>query len=149
MNQSKFLLITLAACAALASCTKTAEKKLEGGQPAKSEAPQAAAFIEDVDAAAAAKLIEAPQPPVVLDIRTPEEFAAGHIEGAVNVDFKGADFKAELGKLDRDQPYLLHCRSGSRSTSSKPVFTELGFKSIYHLDGGINAWEAAGLPTVK
>ena len=85
----------------------------------------------------------------LLDVRTRAEWKASHIEGAINVDFKGPGFKEELAKLDRDQPYLLHCRSGNRSSSAKPVFTELGFKVIYHLDGGIIAWEEAGLPTVK
>ena len=103
----------------------------------------------DIDAKAAGALLEQEKPPVVLDVRTPGEFAAGHIEGAVNIDFKGPGFKDEIAKLDREQPYLLHCRSGNRSGQSKPTFTELGFKTIYHLDGGFLAWEEAGLPTVK
>lgn len=148
MNQAKSLLIGFTACLLLTNCTKTTEREA-AAPPAKSAAPQPAVILEDVDAAAAAKLIEGQQAPIVLDVRTPEEFAAGHIEGAINVDFKGPGFKEELAKLDRDQPYLLHCRSGNRSTSAKPVFTELGFKAIYHLDGGIIAWEEAGLPTVK
>ena len=96
--------------------------------------------MKDIDAEAAGKLIKKQRPPVVLDIRTPEEFAAGHIEGAVNIDFKADSFKAELEKLDRDKEYLLHCRSGGRSGMSKETFTELGFKAIYHLDGGMIAW---------
>jgi phage shock protein E len=67
----------------------------------------------------------------------------------VNVDFKNANFKEELGKLDRDKEYLIHCRSGGRSTAAKPVFEELGFKAIYHLDGGFIGWEEAELPVSK
>ena len=108
------------------------------------------AAMTDVDAAAAAELIAKPDDaPIVIDVRTPEEFAEGHIEGAINIDFKAATFKDELAKLDKDKTYLMHCRSGGRSTSAKPVFEELGFKSVYHLDGGILAWEEAKQPVVK
>ncbi|MGI9244095.1 MAG: rhodanese-like domain-containing protein, partial [Verrucomicrobiales bacterium] len=94
--------IALSALVALSNCNK------QGGEPAGApEAEQAAAFIKDVDVAAAAELIKASDPPTVVDVRTPEEFAAGHIEGAINVDFKDPGFKDSLGKLDRDQSYLI------------------------------------------
>ena len=107
------------------------------------------AFLEDIDAARANELIAAESPPVIIDVRTPGEFAAGHIDKAINIDFKSPTFKEELAKLDRDQTYLMHCRSGGRSGQAKPIFEELGFKAVYHLEGGTNAWEEAGLPTVK
>lgn len=137
-------------CLVLASCNKSKPdpKPPAPGKPAAAE--QEGAFLKDIDAAAAGKLVAGGEnPPVVLDVRTAEEFAAGHIEDAINLDFKGAGFKDELAKLDRDQTYLLHCRSGNRSGQAKATLLELGFTAIYHLDGGMLAWEKAGLPTVE
>ncbi len=74
---------------------------------------------------------------MVLDIRTPAEFNQRHIMGAVNIDFLASDFAARLNKLDKNQPILMHCRSGNRSAQSLVVFQKLGFKKIYHLNYGI------------
>ncbi len=81
---------------------------------------------------------------VVLDVRTPKEFAERHIAGATNIDFNAPDFLAKAGKLDREKTYLVHCASGGRSTRCLPKLEKLGFKNIVHLDGGFNAWEKAG-----
>jgi phage shock protein E len=110
--------------------------------------------VKHLDAPAAQKALTAavakPETTItILDVRTPEEFQAGHVAGAVNVDFNGKDFAAELAKLPKEKPYLVHCRSGGRSGKSLEVFQKLGFKSVLHLDGGILAWEAAKLPVVK
>ena len=86
---------------------------------------------------------------VVLDVRTPDEFKAGHIRGAKLVDFRSADFAKKLGELDRSKTYLVHCASGGRSTSSLETFQKLGFKSVVHLDGGFNAWKREGKPVEK
>ena len=83
---------------------------------------------------------------MVLDIRTPEEFAAGHIAGATNINFRAADFEKAIAALDKNQTYVLHCASGNRSTQSLPTFSKLEFKSVCHLDGGIKAWQKATLP---
>lgn len=85
----------------------------------------------------------------VLDIRTPKEFAAGHIAGARNVDFSAADFAKQLEKLDKEKAYVVHCASGGRSTRSLPQFEKLGFQHLIHLDGGIKAWQAVGNPVTK
>ncbi|HSP30296.1 MAG TPA: rhodanese-like domain-containing protein [Ilumatobacteraceae bacterium] len=83
---------------------------------------------------------------VVLDVRTPEEFAEGHLDGAVLVDFYDADFAEQLATLDTDVPYLVYCRSGNRSGQAMGVMEQLGFSSAADVDGGIVAWSAAGLP---
>ncbi len=101
--------------------------------------------VNHVDAIAASQLLSSKPELVVLDVRTPEEYAAGHIPGkGVNLDFKAADFKTKAAGLDRETPYLVHCQSGGRSTSSLAVLQELGFKQLYHLDGGMSAWQEAG-----
>lgn len=101
-----------------------------------------------VDANAAAKLIKEGNV-IVLDVRTADEYAEGHIAGAKNIDFTENDFEQKAGALDRKKPYLVHCAVGGRSTSSLEVFKKLGFQSIYHLDGGFKAWQKAGNPVEK
>jgi rhodanese-related sulfurtransferase len=99
---------------------------------------------KNLNAGDAKKLIaEKGEALTVLDVRTPGEFAAGHLKGAKNIDFKADDFAAKLGKLDKTKPYLVHCRSGGRSTASLKTFKELGFTNIIHLDGGMIAWKKA------
>lgn len=102
--------------------------------------------VTEVEAEKAAELVSSNPDLVILDIRTPEEFAEGHIEGAVNIDFKADTFAAQVGELDPGKPYLLHCRSGNRSGQSIPLFEGLNFEEIYHLDSGFNGWKEAGKP---
>ncbi len=85
----------------------------------------------------------------VIDVRTPDEFKDGHIQGAKNIDIMGNDFEAQLGKLDKTQPTLVHCQAGGRSTRALKVFEKLGFTNLIHLDEGFGGWEAAGKPVVK
>lgn len=96
-----------------------------------------------VDASGAARLIGEGKV-VVLDIRTPAEFAAGHVAGATNIDFHARDFADQLARLDRNRTYLVHCATGRRSRDSLATFEKLDFKAIVHLDGGIRAWKSAG-----
>lgn len=97
---------------------------------------------------AAAVLADAPDDLVILDVRTPEEYAEGHLDGAVLVDFYDADFADQLAELDPDVPYLVYCRSGNRSGQTLPLMEQLGFGSASDIDGGILAWAGAGLPIV-
>ncbi len=107
----------------------------------------AVAGIGTISAQDAAALADDPPADlVVLDVRTPEEFAEGHLDGAVLVDFYDADFAAQLGALDPDVPYLVYCRSGNRSGQTLAIMDELGFESAVDVDGGIVAWAGAGLP---
>ena len=103
----------------------------------------------EVDAEKATELLATDEKVTVLDIRTPEEFADGHLEEAVNIDFTGDDFETQLAKLDPAKPYLVHCASGNRSGKSMPVFEKLKFTKIYHLKAGYKGWAAAGKPVVK
>jgi rhodanese-related sulfurtransferase len=85
----------------------------------------------------------------VLDLRTPEEFAAGHIAGAKNIDCSAPDFKAKIGALDKNESYVVHCGGGGRSTRALPAFKDQKFQSILHLDGGLKAWQSAGKPVTN
>ena len=83
---------------------------------------------------------------IVLDIRTPEEFAGGHLAGAINIDYYADDFESQLRQLDLEVPYVMYCNSGNRSSNALPVMDSIGFDEVYELDGGIQAWYGAGLP---
>ncbi len=82
---------------------------------------------------------------IVIDVRTPEEFAEGHIEGSTMIDFYEPGFADEIAALDRDAEYLLYCRSGNRSGQTAAFMAELGFDQVWDLDGGVIAYGAAGL----
>jgi rhodanese-related sulfurtransferase len=105
--------------------------------------------ITHADALGSRDVLAADENVVILDIRTAKEFNSGHLKGAVNVDFYADDFEQQLSKLDRSTEYLMHCRSGGRSSRSLKTFKKLGFKHIIHMDGGIKAWNKAKLPTTK
>jgi len=85
----------------------------------------------------------------IIDVRTPEEYAGGHIEGAVNIDYYSASFKDEINGLARDKIYLIYCRTGARSAGARDIMKELDFQNIYNMTGGITAWVAKGLPVMK
>lgn len=104
--------------------------------------------VTHVKAAQAQKLV-ARKEVVVLDVRTPGEFQAGRIAGAMNIDFRSADFEQKLAALDKGQTYLLHCASGNRSVQALPMLKKLKFRSVIHLDGGMRDWEKAGFPVDK
>jgi rhodanese-related sulfurtransferase len=86
---------------------------------------------------------------VVLDVRTPGEFAQGHLEGAVLVDYRSPGFREEVAGLDKTKTYLVYCRTGNRSASALGIMREFGFRSHYHLEGGIVRWLEEGLPEVR
>lgn len=86
---------------------------------------------------------------VVLDVRTPEEFAGPHLEGAVNIDFYSPSFADQIAALDPEGSYVVYCRSGNRSGQATQLMGDLGFADVHDLAGGIVAWSEAGLPLVE
>lgn len=85
---------------------------------------------------------------VIIDVRTPEEFDQEHIQDASNIDFYSDNFKDELNKLDKTRTYVIHCRSGGRSSQALDIMRELGFREVYNM-GGIIQWKEKGFPTTK
>jgi rhodanese-related sulfurtransferase len=100
--------------------------------------------VSPADAAAIQN--DPPEGLVVLDVRTPEEFEAGHLADATMIDFYAEDFGDRIAELDRDAPYLLYCRSGNRSGNARVLMERMGFTNVADVDGGILAWADAGLP---
>lgn len=109
-------------------------------------------FPTDVDPAEAARILErhAGEPDfVLLDVRTPGEYASGHIEGALLLDFTAKSFREELGRLDRDDTYLVYCRTANRSREAVNIMREMGFRNVYHMTGGMVQWTGEGRPTAR
>jgi rhodanese-related sulfurtransferase len=86
---------------------------------------------------------------VILDIRTPQEFRASRISGAININFYDPSFPDELNKLDRNKTYFVYCRSGNRTGQSMRLFSQLGFKNIFHLQRGIVDWTRSGYKMIN
>lgn len=99
--------------------------------------------IQKVDASAF--LAQAAKPAtVVIDVRTPSEYAAGHLEGAINIDVEGTTFDAQVAKLPKTDTYEVYCHSGRRSSMAADKLASAGFTHIYNLSGGIADLQAAG-----
>ena len=86
---------------------------------------------------------------VVLDVRTPEEFAKGHVPDAVNLNFFDPQFKTKAGQLDKSKTYLVHCARGVRSRQAAGQMEKMGFTSVFDLAGGFDRWQKEGKPVEK
>ena len=75
---------------------------------------------------------------VIIDVRTPAEYQAGHLEGARNIDVQGATFASEIAALPKDAAYALYCRSGVRAGNALSMMKQAGFSNVTNL-GGIDA----------
>lgn len=77
----------------------------------------------------------------LVDVRTPKEFAAGSIEGAINIDFYADDFEAQLEQLDKTRPLVVYCKRGGRSNKTATRCKEMGFEKVYDIEGGYDKWK--------
>jgi rhodanese-related sulfurtransferase len=106
------------------------------------------ATLETVSPDQAATVIADDSSEIILDIRTPEEYNQGIIEGAINIDFYDPGFTDDLDALDKDGHYVVYCRTGNRSGQAMSTFADLGFANVTEIDGGIVSWYDTGLPVV-
>ena len=147
------VLLGLAACSSGGSRDGTDAVRSAGSPPVASIAatttppagPTAPSAVQLVDVAKALALVADPSV-VVVDVRTPAEFAEGHIRRADLVDFEAPDFASRIAQLDRSITYLVYCHSSNRSGQATTAMAALGFNKVYNLDGGISAWQEAGAP---
>mgnify|MGYP001024446905 FL=1 len=85
---------------------------------------------------------------ILVDVRTKQEFAEGHIKGAINIDYLSENFSIEIQELDLENPVLLYCRSGNRSGKAMKIMNELGYLEVYNLEGGIKGWISKNNPVI-
>ncbi|MDO9275663.1 MAG: rhodanese-like domain-containing protein [Lutibacter sp.] len=85
----------------------------------------------------------------IIDIRTPQEFSEGHIEGAVNINFYDSNFLDQISKYDKNKPLFIYCRSGNRTSPASKKIADYGFKQVFDLEGGILYWMKNNNETVK
>jgi len=86
---------------------------------------------------------------LILDVRTPAEYADGHINNALNIDVLEPTFRDSIEDQDRNNTYIVYCRSGNRSSKAVDMMDELGFQKVYNMTGGIVDWENKQYPVVK
>lgn len=135
------LLAATVLSAGLAGCASATDQAVSvSAGPTASAAPEAGAELSPGDFAEALKRPGT----LILDVRTPAEFAEGHLRGALNLDVEDPSFAQQAATLDPAGSYAIYCRSGNRSGVAVDYLAGQGFTSIYHLGGGISAWDAAG-----
>lgn len=123
------------------TCAISAEPAATGKPPA------AVTTVKNVSPDEAAVLMKNSPKLVILDVRTPDEFAAGHIPGAKNVDFFADDFEKQIAAFDPANPVLVHCAAGNRSAQAvKKIEALKKFDAVYHMKAGFNGWAAAKKP---
>ncbi len=108
--------------------------------------------IKSVSVEAARVLIAEDKSVVILDVRTPEEHEAGHINGALNINIKNEDFSSNISKLDRNKTYIVHCSANvenGRTAQSLKIMGSQGFNNLLNLSGGIAAWMQHDYPLVQ
>jgi len=100
--------------------------------------------ITDIDPKTFSEKITATPNAQIIDVRTPQEFASGHIDNAVNIDWLGDNFVANAEKLDKTKPVFVYCKTSNRSPQAAKKLEELGFTTIYNMQGGLLKWDAEG-----
>ena len=81
---------------------------------------------------------------ILIDVRTPEEYAEGHLPNAINIDVKDEGFAEKIDEIKKNKNIYLYCKTGKRSVKAATIADTLGFKNIYNLDGGFMSWKEAG-----
>lgn len=145
ISRSFGIAIALAAAvglsAGLSGCSADAGPKVSAtAGPTASATPEPGSALGPAQFAAALKLPDT----TLIDVRTPAEFAQGHLPGAINIDYESPDFLDQVSALHPDLNYALYCHSGNRSGAALGVMTGMGITEVFHLDGGISAWQEAG-----
>ncbi len=105
----------------------------------KNEKSELISVVEVIDAKTFNKKLENPSVQIV-DVRTPDEFAAGSIAGAINIDYYASDFSEKISELNKQTETLIYCHSGGRSGKASKILKELGFTEVYDLKGGFSNW---------
>ncbi len=125
-------------------------KKKKTGQKVQTEqtASSEDKFLKDVNPKEFKQIINS-QDVIILDVRTPQEVAQGHIEGCSMINYLDESFLDKLSLVNKSKTICVYCKSGGRSNKACKILQEKGFNKIYQLEGGIMAWENEGLPVTE
>ena len=141
----KTSLFTVAVACTMLSCAQS---------PSPSETTSSAqvtvAIMEDVSNVTFLALMADKPEALLLDVRTPEEWNEGHLEGASHADYWGDEqaFQAAMDAIPRDRPVLVYCAGGGRSGLTAKELIKAGHREVYNLENGISGWVAEGHPVV-
>ena len=102
------------------------------------------AAVTDIGAAELIEVVGEPET-VIIDVRTPVEYAEGHVPGALNIDIASPTFNDEIAALPTDQTYVVYCRSGNRSAQAAEQMVQAGFTDVYNVDAGLATLASAGV----
>ncbi|MFO1401808.1 MAG: rhodanese-like domain-containing protein [Steroidobacteraceae bacterium] len=142
---SALLLLACGACATTPPPALVAPPPAVVAPPAAAQPAPPPITVPAISAAALEeRLATAAAPPTLLDVRTPEEFAAGHVPGARNIPVQELDARlAELAAA-RGGDIVVYCRSGRRAASALATLQAQGFEHLLHLEGDMQGWSAGG-----
>ncbi len=139
MNPARLLALVISAlivAGGLTGCSASTPATASDSGPARVDVAEFATVIDQPGVA-------------IIDVRTPEEFADGHIAGAVNIPVQQPDFATRIAALDPNATYAIYCRSGNRSQPAVAAMEEAGITTIYELDSGTKGWTGAGQPLTR
>lgn len=142
--QKLFFIITIGISLTAMSCSNNPEQETP---PQQNDQGQAI-ISKNVDVPEFSKLVDSREGQI-LDLRTPEEWADGTIKNAIKMNFFDANFNTQLTNIDKNKPVYIYCKSGGRSGKAREKMKEIGFTTVYNLNGGIRAWTGAGKEIVK
>lgn len=137
------ILATTVALGGLAACSTGSGSSDNATSDTATSDNGTAGAVTDVQVSEAESILADPGITVV-DVRTPAEFAAGHLPGAINIDLQGATFADDIAELPKDEAYFVYCQSGNRSGTATDHMADAGFTTVYDLQGGVADWQAWG-----
>ena len=105
--------------------------------------------LAGVTACSTPEKVDMSQVTAVIDVRTPEEFAEGHLDGALNLNIEGSSFAADIAKLDPAGTYVVYCRSGNRAGKAVTAMQQIGIANVSNLGAVADASTATGIAVVK
>jgi rhodanese-related sulfurtransferase len=108
-----------------------------------------AADAKNITVEEAAAKLKADTNIVVIDVRSPDEFSAGHIKGATNINIQDKEFAKKIEALDKSKTYIIHCAAGGRSARACDKIKPMGFNSVLHMNQGFSAWKEKGQAVEK
>ncbi|GEO04597.1 hypothetical protein AAE02nite_22610 [Adhaeribacter aerolatus] len=120
-----------------------------GAAPVPALLQKPVANYQTVDSQGAKAVLAQNAKVTVLDVRTPTEYAGGHLKNALNLNFNHPDFAAQLAKLDKNRPYLVYCAVGGRSSKAAKLMQQMGFKQVINVSEGFNSLKNAGVAVAE